>query len=95
MMLAYISGDSTTLDKRYGVSRRNNSVVDFNGCDLPIDWDTLSTTLDVCDDLRTKLGQRSNMQCAFDQEPLTKRICWKCGHVIPCQPTILLPVSAI
>ena len=76
--------EDTTLDRGYGVGRHtcSNSVVDFNGCNLPSDWDVLSDKANVSDDLRSKLRQRISTQRSFDQQPLTKRICWQCGRVL-------------
>ena len=50
--------------------------------------------LNISDDLRTKFQQRTNTQCTFNQQPLTKRICWQCGHVLwgegSCKPTYII-----
>ena len=68
--------EGTTLDKGYDVGKRTNSTVDFSASELP------TNVLNINDGVRTKLGQQINMQHAFDQQPLTKRICWQCGRVL-------------
>ena len=72
----------TTLDRGYNVGTYTNADIDFSGCDFPTHWDTSSTMLNISNDLCTKLKQRVNTQRAFDQQPLTKRICWQCGRVL-------------
>ena len=72
----------TTLERGYDVGRYTNFAIELSGCDLPTDWDVLSSTLNIDHDLHTKLTQEINMQRAFDQQPLTKRICWQCGLVL-------------
>ena len=70
--------DDTTLDRGYNVGRSstNSDHIDLSVRDLPIDWDTSSNTLNINNHLTTKLiCQRIGMQRAFDQQPLTKRIC--------------------
>ena len=72
----------TTVDGGYDVGRHAYSTIDFSRCILPIDWDTSLSSLNINDDLHTKLSQRINMQRTFDQQPLTNRICWQCGRVL-------------
>lgn len=62
--------DGTTIERGYDVI---NFAIDFSGCNLPTDRDVSSTTLNINDDLHTKLSQEINMQRAFDQQPLTKK----------------------
>ena len=70
------------MDGGYDVGRHAYSTIDFSRCILPIDWDTSLSSLNIDDDLHTKLSQRINMQRTFDQQPLTNRICWQCGRVL-------------
>ena len=37
--------------------------------------------MNINNHLHTTLSQEI-MQYAFDQEPLTKRVCWQCGRVL-------------
>ena len=74
--------EGTTLERGYDVRTCTNFTIDFSGCNLPTDWDVSSTTLNINDYLHTKLSREINMQRVFDQEPLTKRICWQCGSVL-------------
>ena len=50
--------------------------------------------LNISNDLCTKLKQRINTQRTFDQQPLTKRICWQCGRVLwgegSCKATYII-----
>ena len=76
--------EGTTLNREYRVGISSNLKVDFSECDLSTasNWDISSTMCNMNDSLCTKLIQRINTQRAFDQQPLTKRICWQCGHVL-------------
>ena len=67
----YIVGMSTGRPEGTTLKRGYDVGIDFSGCNLLTDWDVLLTILNV-NDLCTKLSQEINIQCAFDQQPLTK-----------------------
>ena len=94
MDIMYGRPEGTTLDKGYSVGRYSNPDIDFSGCDLHTDWDTSATSLNISNDLCTKLKQRINTQHAFDQQPLTKRMSWQCGRVLwgegSCKATYII-----
>ena len=72
----------TTSDKRYDLGTSQISSPDFVACDLLTNWDVSQNTLNITDHLVTKLSDRIFEQRTFDQQPLTKRICWQCGCVL-------------
>ena len=66
----------------YDLSTAQISSPDFVACDLLTNWDVSQNTLNITHHLVTKLSDRIFEQRTFDQQPLTKRICWQCGCVL-------------
>ena len=80
----------TTREKGFGVgaskgrpsNRELGKHLQFEGSDLPDEWDTSEDVVNLTPDILKRCGGRITQQRRFDKKPLAKALCWQCGRVL-------------
>ena len=59
--------------------------------ELPSEWDTSQESVNICEELLTKLKMRCMQQRDFDKQALVDGMCYNCGCVLWSASTLITP----